>query len=256
MEDFSKNEQQLDLQIRRRDYLIPCFFHINTIKFLKRINLKETSNYHKRLTKFYLILDKLRKNVRTKDRLGTMICSSFSMNTYNVRKSKDIDMVILHPYYDKSKTRKKLYKMVKGNKKILDPHIHGIYEWKNIDKNNMYFSDKILSKRNFYHLIFDPDCHYYFYGIKVINLEYDLKYRAYRRYPKNVSDLILVNNRLNFKIPKIRDLEDSIKIEQKDGVFIEYSKKKFISVVEQYLKKFGLKLEMNDIKKKLKEFTK
>jgi len=120
----------------------------------------------------------------------------------------------------------------------------------------MYFSDKILSKRNFYHLIFDPDCNYYFYGIKVINLEYDLQYRAHRRYPKNVSDLILVNNRLNFKIPKVKKLEDSIKIEQKDGVFVEYSKTKFINTIQHYLKKSGIRMDMDNIKKKLKQFTK
>ena len=143
-----------------------------------------------------------------------------------------------------------MYLLAKSNK-LIDPHIHGIYEWRGINKNNMYLINKIFPKKNknFYHIIFDQNYHHYFYGTKVIDLEYDLKYRAIRRYPKNIADLILVSLKTKFKIPKVDKLSDNIKIEAGNNKFNVYSKDQFLVMVQKYLIKNKINLEINDIKK-------
>ena len=59
----------------------------------------------------------------------------------------------------------------------------------------MYFVHKIFPKNNFYHIIFSKIIIIILHGIKVIDLEYDLKYRAIRRYPQKYC-------RFNFSITK------------------------------------------------------
>tara|TARA_B100000768_G_C11273443_1_gene374619 strand:+ start:1413 stop:2447 length:1035 start_codon:yes stop_codon:yes gene_type:complete len=234
----------------RRDFLIPCFFHLGTINFLKKIYDIKNEGYGKSLIKFHIILDNIRKYIKAKNRLGVIFCSSFSMNTYNIRKSKDLDVVILHPYYHSNKIKKRFYLLAKLNK-LIDLHAHGIYEWKDINKNNMYMIDKIISKKkiNFYHLIFNQEYHHYFFGVKVIDIEYDIKYRATRSYPKNIADLILIKKKININIPKIKKLSNNIKIDIGNNKFKIYDKPTFFLIVQKYLKKNKLDLSILDIKK-------
>ena len=92
--------------------------------------------------------------------------------------------------------------------------ITSTFDWDGIDKTDMYMVDQIAApeKINFYDIIVNPDYHYYFFGIKLIDLNYDLKYRAIRRFPKNVADLILVKNKIDIKLGS-----QSIRNDQKES---------------------------------------
>ena len=261
-EDFEdKGTPEYFLQKNRRDFLIPCFFNKKTIEFLENMYKGDTEGYHTRLKDFYILLGNLRKNVGTKNRLGTIIASSVSLQAYNLRASKDLDTIILHPNYEQEKVKSNLTDMA-SKLDFMDPYIDNIYdEWDGIDKTNMYMIDKISSpdKINFYDVIVNPEYHYYFFGIKLIDLNYDLKYRALRRFPKNVADLILVKYRINIEIPKIKPLEELIVIETEwEGkpIVNRYSKHEFIQKVTNYLSRFGLKLDHDNVKEEINNITK
>tara|TARA_B100000795_G_C22599633_1_gene360687 strand:+ start:355 stop:627 length:273 start_codon:yes stop_codon:yes gene_type:complete len=87
---------------------------------------------------------------------------------------------------------------------------------------------------------------YLFLYFKVISLEYDLKYRTKRRFPKNVADLIIAKDKLKINVPKIKKLEPVIN-------FLEntYSTDKFINVVSNYLKRFNHKVD--NVKERIEE---
>ena len=72
------------------------------------MNFKENMNYNERFERFHKLLGKLRKFIKTKERLGTMIDSSFSLKVYNIRRNKDIDLVLtVGTDYDGTKTTAK-----------------------------------------------------------------------------------------------------------------------------------------------------
>ncbi len=261
-EEFEeKGSQEYFLQKNRRDFLIPCFFNNKTIEFLENMYKEETEGYHTRLKDFYILLGNLRKNIGTKNRLGTIVASSVSLQAYNLRASKDLDTIILHPNYEQEKVKSNLTDMA-SKLDFMDPYIDNIYDdWDGIDKTNMYMIDKISSpdKINFYDVIVNPEYHYYFFGIKLIDLNYDLKYRALRRFPKNVADLILVKYRIKIEIPKIKPLEELIVIETEwEGkpIVNRYSRHEFIQKVKNYLSRFGLNLNYEIVEDEINQITK
>lgn len=236
----------------RRDFLIPCFLHDKTISFINNMYYNVNSSYNEKFKNFHILLGALRQNIKTKDKLGIMICSSFTLNTHNIRRSKDIDLVILHPYYYSNKIRNNLKYKIAKKYKFIDPHIHSILEWHGIDKYNMYNINKMegIDTNNFYDVVFNPKYHYYFFGIKIVDISIDLRYRAIRRYPKNIADLILVKSKLNIKIPKIKPLEDKIIIEKN-----EYTKNEFINVILNYLNKFNYRTDYDSLVEEILEIT-
>ena len=255
-----KGTQEYFLQKNRRDFLIPCFFNKKTIEFLNNINKSDISGYHTKLKDFYVLLGNIRKNIGTKNRLGTIIASSISLQSHNLRPSKDLDIVILHPKNDQENVINNLKEMA-TKLDFMDPYIDNIYdEWDGIDKTNMYMVDEISQpkKFNFYDVIVNPDYHYYFFGIKLIDLDYDLKYRAIRRFPKNVADLILVKTKINIKVPKIKALEELIVIETEwEGkpIVNRYSKDQFIDKVRKYLSRFGVEMTTDEVTNHIDDIT-
>lgn len=243
-------------QKNRRDFLIPSFLHDKTIEFLNSVYLEDTTNYHSNLKDFFILLGNIRKNISTKNRLGTIIASSISLQAHNLRISKDLDTVILHPKNDQEEVAKKLREMA-SNLDFMDPYIDNIFdEWEGIDKNNMYLIDQIIEKQkfNFFDLIFNPNFHYYFYGIKLIDLDYDLKYRAKRRFPKNVADLIMVKIKLKKDVPKILPLEERIimKTEWEGKEIVnDYTKYQFIDKVRKYLYRFNITMDHDQVEKEI-----
>lgn len=233
----------------RRDYLIPMFLHKITIETFSEIKIDNIKNYMLEKKKFFNLLYALKKYIKTINRLGTLIESSFTLNIYNIRKFNDLDLVVLHPNNDNKNVKKLLMNNITEKFDYVDEYMPNIYiNWqrkqKTIDVNAVEFSNGKL--KNFVDSVYNPDYSYYFFGIKVRILEYDLKYRAKRRYPKNVVDLILTKDKLNINVPKIKILEDKIEILDKI-----YTKARFIKTVKYYLKRFNYEVE--NIEERIKE---
>ncbi len=227
----------------RRDFLIPCFLNINTIKFLELVNIDNYDEYKNNNNLFFITLSNIRKYVKTKERLGVMVDGSATLSIHNVRKMKDLDLVIFHPRYYEPKIRYNLINMHK-QLKFIDPYFYNFLSWKGEEK---YVLDKQVSYitnnevKDFNYVVFDPEMTYYFFGIKIISLDYNLKYRAMRNYPKNIADLIITKYKLNIDVPKIKKLEDKINANDEKM----YDKKDFIETILKYLKKFRFPNKIN-----------
>ncbi len=220
----------------RRDFLIPCFLNTNTIKFLELVNIDNYEEYKNNNKLFFITLSNIRKYVKTKERLGVMVDGSATLSIHNVRKMKDLDLVIFHPRYYEPKVRYNLINMHK-QLKFIDPYFYNFLSWKGeekhvLDKQVSYITNNKV--KDFNYVVFDPSFTYYFFGIKIISLDYNLKYRAMRNYPKNIADLIITKYKLNIDVPKIKKIED--KVNANDERI--YDKKDFIETILKYLKKF------------------
>lgn len=231
----------------RRDFLLPMFFHQKTIDSFSKFQIIDIESYKERKRHFFKLLVNIRKYISTKERLGTMLDSSITLNIFDIRKNNDTEIVIIHPNIDDINVRKNLENFKNLNN--INPYIDNMIEWKDNDKNSL---DKNINENtdgvitDYFEIIFNPKYHFYFFGIKVIVLELDLKQRAKRRYPKNVAELLVAKKKLNVNVPKIRKLESNIVVQ--DNI---YDQEKFISIVSKYLNRFDH--DINNIKKKIEE---
>tara|TARA_B110000908_G_C10264915_1_gene462806 strand:+ start:137 stop:1192 length:1056 start_codon:yes stop_codon:yes gene_type:complete len=221
----------------RRDFLVPMFFHKLTIERFSNFLIDNIDTYKNKINKFFKVLILIRKYVRTIERLGVMLNNSISLSIHNIRKNNDIDMTILHPRINDKKIRDNMKQII--SQPYIDVNIPG---FKNV-KTKEYWDkkSKILTDgkfNTFNDIIFNPLNHLYFFGIKIISFEFDLKHRATRRLPKNVADLIITKETLKINVPKIKRLEPMIKVKDK-----MYNTDKFIEVVTKHLKRFNHSIE-------------
>jgi len=238
-EEYNKKGSDEYFRLKnRRDFLIPSFYDEKTIEFLNTVEIENIDVYKQNNLMFFKLLKKLRENIKTIDRLGVLIDGSIILNLYNIRKNNDLDLAVLHP--NAKENREKLLNI--NELEFVDLYIDKILEWdgenkETLDKQTKEITENLID--DYFRIIFDPDYSIYFYGIKVIILDYDLKYRALRRYPKNVADLILIERKYkNIKIPKFKCLENNINVNNKI-----YNKNKFIKTVKFYLRKKGIFIE-------------
>lgn len=245
-EQTTMDEEYFNLK-NRRDFLLPMFFHNNTIESFSKFEIKDIEIYKERKKHFFKLLVNIRKYISTKERLGTMLDSSITLNIFDIRKNNDTEIVILHPNIDDINIRKNLENFKNINN--INPYIDNMIEWKDngksiLDKNINENTDGMIT--DYFEIIFNPQHHFYFFGIKVIVLELDLKQRAKRRYPKNVAELLVAKEKLKVNVPKIQKLESNIAIQ--DNV---YDIDKFVDVVSKYLNRFDH--DNTNIKERIEE---
>jgi hypothetical protein len=238
----------------RRDFLIPCFLHNKTIEFLELLNITNSEIYFNRLRMFFDTIKKLRTNFKTIDRLGILVDGSATLTIHNVRKMEDLDLIIYHPDFKTDKIKKKLFKIHKESP-FIDAYFHNVLSWdgedkKVLDKQVSFITNNKIT--DFYYVPFTPSLHYYFYGTKIILLNYNLRYRAMRHYPKNIADLIITRIKLNINVPKINKLGDFINANNEKM----YDKQDFIRIMIKYLDKFGYKMNYDKVMNELELITK
>ena len=163
-----------------------------------------------------------------------LIDGSFPIMLHGLRKSSDIDIAVVYPNLEK---RKKLddfiinmKKNIKGTK--LDIYLKDKILWENNTPNVLNKNAQEKGIKNYDTMVTSKKYSFYFYGIKIINLELYIEDVSKRRYPKNVYDTIQARRKLGLKYP-LKPLEDKIKIVNKI-----YNPSKFIKTVTFYFKKF------------------
>lgn len=208
------------------------FFHKLTIDTFSKFKINDFEIYRENKKDFFKLLISIRKYISTKDRLGTIIGGSFTLNIHDLRKSNDIDLDIAHPRINIPSIKKNLEILKEKNKDVM---IYGEPGWEKIES---IFERRVkgftkVKINNYFEIIFNPIHHYYFFGIKVISLDIYMIEKANRRLPKNVADIIMAKDKLKIPVPKIRKLEPVIKVKDKT-----YNTDKFIDVVSNYFKRF------------------
>ena len=228
----------------RRDFLIPMFFHKLTIDVYSKFKINDFEIYRKNKKDFFKLLISIRKYISTKDRLGTIIGGSFTLNIHDLRKSNDVDLNIAHPRINIPSINKNL-SIFRKNEDVM---IYGEPRWEKIES---IFERRVkgfteVKIDNYFEIIFNPIHHYYFFGIKVISLDIYMIEKANRRLPKNVADIIMAKDKLKIPVPKIRKLEPVIKVKDKT-----YNTDKFIDVVSNYFKRFNHNVD--NVEERIKE---
>jgi hypothetical protein len=235
-EEYTKDE--VDFCIDRRDFLIPCFFNKNTIIFLRLVSINDIEQYRNLNKNFFILLQVIRKLLQPTERIGLMVDGSCTLSIHNVRYNMDVDLVIFHPRFYDPKVKEMLLREFHKNLPFIDPYFHDFLDWDGEEKPILHQQISSITKgayTDFHHVVFNPKFHYYFYGIKIVSLKYNLIYRAQRAYPKNVADLIITKYALKIDVPKIKKIEDKMLVNNEKM----YEKKYFIEMVGKYLKKFN-----------------
>ncbi len=233
-----KGSQDYFIYKNRRDFLIPCFFNKNTIKFLERVTVNDISSYKKLNKNFFITLAKIRELIKTNERIGIMVDGSCTLSIHNVRENQDVDLIIFHPRFYEPDIKEMIIDQFHKKLEFIDPYFHDFLEWEGEEKPILDYQITTITKNkytDFNYLVFDPDYSYYFFGIKIVDLDYNLAYRAFRAYPKNIADLIITKHRLKIDVPKIKKLEENMFINKEKW----YTKTKFIKTVNFYLLKFN-----------------
>lgn len=128
------NDKSYFLYKNRRDFLIPCFLNINTIKFLELVDITDYQTYKNNNKLFFITLANIRKYIKTKERIGVMVDGSATLSIHNVRIMKDLDLVIFHPRYYEPSIRHNLINMHK-QLKFIDPYFYNFLSWKGEEKH-------------------------------------------------------------------------------------------------------------------------
>lgn len=176
------------------------FYNENSIKFLEKQNLEKvlSFDFKDNLKEFHNLKDEI-FNYDYLTQENIMITSSTILMLLGMRKNNDTDV-----YVDK----------VKNGDKIIDTFskIKNVdFQVKNTDKWPMYW-DKWLDEwaqkcgaKYFEEILGFHDYHFYYCGIKFMDLDVDIQRRITRSRPASCTDLIMLNKtyNLNITLPKI-----------------------------------------------------
>jgi hypothetical protein len=228
--NIQSNMQSNNMQSNnyRNEILIPCFYHYNTIFFLNNLKIENPTIYLQRLNLFFDIKNILDKELNFFEKQGCFIESSTVLAIFDIRFSKDLDLLILttdNPKY------KKLYEKLKQIN-YLDLFMPRYINWENEDINILNnFNKQVNYPPNFYQLVLDPQYHFYFYGYKINTIFLDLKYRKLKLLPKKYADLILFQKKYNFYKINLPFIPQTLTIGDK-----KYTRKKYFDIVNYHLK--------------------
>lgn len=233
----------------RKNIILTSFFHKKTNEYLLRLDISRDVIDKK--TNFFYIKKILNNKFKPIYSHGILIDGSINMFANNIRKNNDIDLVILHPYNKSPNVKRDLENLSKIG--FLDAYFDGVVEWEGenkefLDKNTSEITNNKIN--SYFEMIFNPNNYYYFYGIKIIDFDYDLKYRVIRSYPKNIAEIVMINDIYNIKMEINKKLIEPIKVNEKN-----YSLNKFLKISYNYYKKYSKKIKYNNIdeyKNKLK----
>jgi hypothetical protein len=145
-------------------------------------------------------------NFETIDQHKFILFSSTIFWSYGLRENNDIDMYVSHgPLITKTKNFK-----IKLN--IFEDNENNDVAWIGFGEKWTYFAEYLLKTlcdeyniKSFDELIFNPKNHYYFCGIKMTLLDFEISRRLFRQRAKSIADLIAIkillrsNLRLNNK---------------------------------------------------------
>jgi hypothetical protein len=198
------------------------FLNPNTIDFLKkqrtdRLLLLNDKTTHWKLNTFKKIIN---SNLTQSEINNLCILSGITFFSYGMRKFNDIDANINMPTKNYKNIvnvisnffSKQLRLITSSDFYLLTPEKISSLDQEYIKKHNvMTLSQKnskniILTGQDDYtQLIYNPEHHYYFKGIKLLQVEYSLLLRFERYSMRALSDIVLFNYYFNqdLKIPRI-----------------------------------------------------
>jgi len=219
------------------------FFHENSIHFLEKqkswrlLEMSSARQNFNRIKEFMyeysmLELEKLLLN------------SSVVLFTHGIREANDIDGILLD---NKIVDAEKIKQLNKDG--ILDISYRPNFneEW----LNELNTRAKLMGANDYEELILNPKYYYYFMGIKILRLKYDIKIRFLRQRPAQFTDLLIIRQMfmLNYKL-KVPETTKKYNGETKTTDIISVNKDKYINTIKNYLKvRYSIDLTAEQVRK-------
>lgn len=174
------------------------FFNESSLKIIEKQDLNSFVKFSNK--NFCELIDLIHNNFDFLNKQKIMIFSSMVLEILGLRKANDIDMYI-HSLDELNLNKTKVFDELK----YLDFKIKNTDNWPShwnkwldnwANKCEAKYFEEILGNQRF---------HFYFLGIKIINLNCDIMRRIIRERPASFCDLIMINKKLNLNItlPKI-----------------------------------------------------
>lgn len=223
------------------------FFNDNSLKFLERQQSwrmmemnKSMAIYNKVKNFFYdysqMELEKL------------LIFSSGVLYTYGIREANDLDCVLLESDKIKPESIEKI------NEEGMDISYKGTKEYNKVWEDELNDCAKMFGAKDYNELIINPKYYYYFMGVKVLRLKYDIILRLKRMRPAQFTDLLVIRQmfNLNYKleIPKESKVYNE---DKKMDEITSVDRNKYIGTIQFYLKtRYYIKLSIKQIEEWIK----
>lgn len=223
------------------------FFHENSLKFLEK---QKSWGLHD--------MSKARKNFnRIKEFMygysmveleKLLLNSSVVLFTHGIREANDIDGILIEN--DKIEAEK-ITKLNEDEKIDISyrPLFNDMWE------NELNKRAKLVGAENYHELIMNPKYYYYFMGIKILRLKYEIIIRSIRQRPAQLTDLLIIRQmfKLNYQleIPKTTKRYDEV---NKVDIYENVDRKKYLETMQFYLKtRYLINLKIEQIDEWLKQ---
>jgi len=216
------------------------FFHENSIHFLEKqkswrlLEMSKAINNFNKIKEFMygysmLELEKLLLN------------SSVVLFSHGIREANDIDGILLNSNSIDDDKIKDLNK---------DGTIDISYKFNDEWLTELNSRAKIMGATDYTELVLNPKYYYYFMGLKILRLKYDIKIRFIRERPAQLTDLLIIRQMfmLNYKlsIP-----EQTKKFNDKDNTtnITDVDTNRYLETIKFYLKiRYKIDLTIEQIK--------
>jgi endonuclease/exonuclease/phosphatase family metal-dependent hydrolase len=226
------------------------YLNKNSLDLLTKQNIIQLikNNSYQQLVYINTLKKSLYENFSQSELINFIFLSSIILYAYGLRKFNDIDGFI-YPMKTKNKDFDDRYnKLYDVSSNSFLPCVDISYEGsKAYGDYIIKFYNKlgyIFNKIKYEDVVFNPNYHFYFFGLKMHLIEFEIIKRIYRFRPSGWADLIMIKNKLKFPIvfPKIPE-----KIKYRDNKIV---KNKLIESILFYIKtRYYMHYKKEDIKK-------
>jgi len=212
------------------------YLNKNSLDLLAKQDITQLirNNSYKQLVYINTLKKSLYENFTQAELFNFIFVSSIILYAYGLRKFNDIDGFI-YPLITKNKDFDEKYnKLYDVSSTSFIPFIDISYEWsKAYGDYIIKFYNKlgyIFNKIKYEEVIFNPNYHFYFFGLKMHLIEFEIIKRIYRFKPSSWADLVMIKEKLNYPIifPKIPE-----KIKYRDN---KIDKNRLIDTILCYIK--------------------
>ncbi len=221
------------------------YLNKNSLDLLTKQNIVQLikNNSYEQLVYINTLKKSLYENFFQSELINFTFLSSIILYAYGLRKFNDLDGFI-YPIKTKNKDFDKRYnKLYDVSSNSFISFIDISYEGsKAYGDYIIKFYDKlgyIFNKIKYEEVVFNPKYHFYFFGLKMHLIEFEIIKRIYRFKPSSWADLVMIKNKLNYsivfpKLPeKIKYRDDKIDKDKLIGTILFYIKKRYYT----YMKK-------------------
>lgn len=231
-------------------------FNNTTLKVMKTHNIEYIIGNNE--NKSFEYIRKYRKwlylNIDVRDHHLFMLFSSVILYIYGLRECNDLDLYVsdisnAYTYNIANKVNDALI-LKNGKYEFIDASIQGTSKWKSYWNEWTREWAELYGVDEFKDILINNDHHFYFCGIKMMCLECDVIRRVKRNRPRSMTDLFMLNEKLNMNIrypsmPKTIDKYFNINQLSDDEIYkLQKKKAELTKDKTQYL----LKIFNNPIK--------